>query len=146
MQLVCANVWETTMRPRFTDLRKEILDVINSADTPINVKQIVLQMKSQPDLSTVYRALDFLEKKNLIQSLSFSRRTFYYSVNPEGCGHFIACTNCHEIRCVKGCVSQWLQDKLEEEFQYHIQSHVLYFQGLCPECQHHNPKKERASV
>ena len=146
MQLVCANGWETTMRPRFTDLRKEILDVINGADTPINVKQIVMQMTSQPDLSTVYRALDFLEKENHAHSLSFSRVTFYYSVNREGCGHFLACTNCHEIRCVEGCVSQRLQDKLEEKFQYHIHSHVLYFQGLCPECQHHNHKEEQAPV
>ena len=45
---------------KLTKKRQQILNLIQSSDTPINAK--FLKSKVDFDLSTVYRALEFLEK------------------------------------------------------------------------------------
>ena len=51
---------------KLTKKRQQILNLIQSSDTPINAK--FLKSKVDFDLSTVYRALEFLEKNNYIFS------------------------------------------------------------------------------
>ena len=48
---------------KLTKKRQQILNLIQSSDTPINAK--FLKSKVDFDLSTIYRALEFLEKNNL---------------------------------------------------------------------------------
>jgi len=130
------------MKSRLTDARREILRVIDEAEKPLNAKIIEKRMKSQPNLSTVYRALDFLEAKKFIHSVSFSGVKFYFT-NKKGNGHFLVCKECHEILEFRGCVAENLQKKIQREYDYKITDHVLYFQGLCMECQSYLNKKKR---
>ena len=70
------------MKPRLTELRKKILQVINASGRPLSAKNIFEKIPSRPNLSTVYRALDFLEKEKYVHSVSFSRIKFYMSKRP----------------------------------------------------------------
>jgi Fur family ferric uptake transcriptional regulator len=131
------------MKTRLTDLRKEILSVISKAEKPLNTKMIGKRIISRPNLSTIYRALDFLKGKRYIHSISFYGVTFYYT-NKKGHGHFLICKNCHEIHEFDDCVVKNLQKKLQEKYDYRITDHVLCFNGLCSECQNYLAKKAKA--
>lgn len=123
------------MRPRLTDLRQEILETIRSASIPVNTKAIIRHLSSGPDVSTVYRALDYLETQGYIHHISFSRTKYYFTDSDGGCGHFLHCRNCHEIRRFETCSAADLQESLQERFQYRISRHVLSFEGICSDCQ-----------
>ncbi len=130
------------MKQRLTKLRKAVLEVINDADKPLNVKVIKKRMRVPSDLSTIYRALDFLEKNRFVNSVSFSGVKFYFT-GTKGNGHFLICQECHEILEFGGCVAENIRKKIQKKYDYRIADHVLYFTGLCPECQSHLDKKAR---
>jgi Fur family ferric uptake transcriptional regulator len=141
MQLICAYDWEIVMRPRWTGLRKEILRVIDESEKPLNAKAVMNRIPFDPNLSTVYRALDFLEREKCIQSVSFSRIKFYYTETEKCGGHFLFCDSCHEIRGFDECVAADLIGKIQAQFKYTITGHVLYLQGVCSDCQTYQNKK-----
>ncbi len=130
------------MKSRLTDFKKEVLSVIDKAEKPLIAKAILNRMNSEPNLSTIYRALDFLRRKKYIQSVSFSGVKFYFT-GKKGNGHFLVCKECHEIIEFEDCIALNLQKKIQEQYDYKITDHVLYFKGLCPECQKYLKRKEK---
>jgi len=131
------------MKSRLTDLRKEILSIIDEAEKPLNAKMIEKRIKSKPNLSSIYRALYFLETKSYINSVSFSGVRFYYT-KKKGHGHFLVCKKCNEILEFEDCVVKNLQQKIQKQYEYKITDHVICFNGLCLECQNYLNKKAKA--
>jgi len=130
------------MKFRLTDLRKEILNVINKAKKPLNAKIIKKRLISQPDFSTIYRALDFLERQKFVYSVSFTGVKYYFT-SKKGNGHFLVCKKCREILEFKDCVAESLQERIQQKYNYKISEHVLYFEGLCSKCQNYLNKKSK---
>jgi Fur family ferric uptake transcriptional regulator len=130
------------MAAKLTILRREILTTIRTARRPMSVQLIAQGLRSNPNLSTIYRALTFLEDQDLVHSIAFSGRRFYF-VNVRGHGHFLICKECHEILDFTDCVVARLQKKIQRRFSYKITDHILFFKGLCPECQNYLDKKLR---
>ena len=123
------------MNSHLTRIRKEILNIVESSERPLNVKNIQIRLRSRPDLSTVYRALEYLEQNGYIQFLTLGRTRYYFQPRSSGCGHFLTCSSCHEIMKVQECVSESVQEMLEARTHYEIHRHVLFFEGICPDCQ-----------
>ena len=92
------------MRPRMTALRKTILNIIETTSTPVSARWLQTRLTENPNPSTVYRALDYLETHALVQSVSFSRVKFYFMGREKGGGHFIFCKNCCEIQAFEDCL------------------------------------------
>ena len=132
------------MRPRLTELRLEILDAVKSSEMPINTKTIINQITSNPDPSTVYRALAYLETEGYIHSISLSRMKYFYYDEEKGCGHFLHCRSCHEILQFEECAVDEIQNGLQKRFKYRISKHVLSFEGVCSDCQSYLDKKTNA--
>ncbi len=130
------------MKQRLTRLRKAVLKTINDAEKPLSAKILKKRIRAKSDLSTVYRAVDFLEKNKFISSVSFSGVKFYFT-STKGNGHFLICQECHEILEFGGCVAENIRKKIQKKYDYRIADHVLYFTGICPECQNHLDKKAR---
>lgn len=123
------------MRKSFTELRKEILNLIDQAEQPLTVKEIHDRLISKPNLSTVYRALEFLLKKGLIKTISFSLEgKFYYSGKKEH-SHFIYCKECSKIEEFDQCFAENIQHSIEDKLDYKITDHFFYFAGICNSCQ-----------
>src|SRR3989339_746680 len=123
-----------------TNLRKEIFSIIDHSDIPVNVKTITDQIESNPNLSTVYRALDYMEKKGLIQSIAlFDGVRFYCS--GEKHTHFIICRECHEIKGFDHCNADAILKSIENELNYKVTDHVFYFTGFCGDCKKTIEKK-----
>jgi len=123
------------MKPSITELRKTILTIVEKSDKPLMVKSIYKQLYPKPDLSTVYRALDFFQKKNLLQSINFFNNVQYFFSSKKPHSHFILCKECHHIDAFKNCPAHSLEKELENQFKFKIYDHFLHFIGLCKECQ-----------
>jgi Fur family ferric uptake transcriptional regulator len=130
------------MAPKLTPLRREILSVVQSEDKPLSAKQIMRRMLVQPNLSSIYRSLEYLVICNLLQSVSFSGIRHYFIGN-KGKGHFIICKGCKEMITFDECIAEKLQKRIQERYHYTITDHVLYFEGFCTECRSHFEKREK---
>ncbi len=121
------------MTRKLTPVRQAVLDTLEAATLPVTASILHHQL-DQYDLSTIYRALEFLESLGLIESLSFfGGERFYYA--GRGHGHFLLCQSCHEIIPFDDCAAMDIQERLAERYGYAINQHSLTFQGLCPHCQ-----------
>lgn len=123
-----------------TQLRKEVLDYIRTVEKPVNAKVIAKRIDSDPNLSSIYRALDYLESKNFIQGISFSRTKYYYPKNATNCGHFIHCRECNEVQPIQECFLN--HDKLDGSITpFEVTGHLLLLEGYCPECKAYLQKR-----
>jgi len=134
------------MRTKLTELRKEIVSLIENAETPLNARKVRGRMSSQPNLSTVYRALEFLDANDYVSSVSFSGVRFYYTGEHPGHGHFLFCRECHNIQEFDECVVIPLQRRIQEKFDFQVTGHVLYFEGLCADCRRYLEKKSHSLI
>ena len=121
------------MIKKFTRKRQIVLDKILDYDKPITAEELMRLIDEGFNLSTVYRALEFLEEKGLIKSISFDGNLRYF-FSSEGHHHFLYCERCHSIQTFNECAAERLQKKVEEEFDYEIKDHVFYFTGICEAC------------
>ena len=123
-----------------TPKRQLVLDIIESSDQPLSSQDIFSLKEEDLNLATVYRTLNYLEKNNLIEAFSLfseSRGTvrFYFRKSSPHL-HFFFCQRCHHFTPFRDCsFSQKAQEEIEAKYQHKIQSHVLYFTGICRACQ-----------
>jgi Fur family ferric uptake transcriptional regulator len=112
-----------------TKNRKEILEIISDSKKPLNVKQI--KAKVSFDTSTIYRALDFLEKLEYVHSVIFDNEKYYFR---DKNGNFIICNSCKEIEVfpVRTVIKE--ENTLQKEFGFLPLSHIFLFKGLCKKC------------
>ena len=130
------------MEASLSDMRRDVLGIVEQAEKPLNAKAIAEHLDPQPSLSTVYRALDHMERRGLVQSVAFFNGTrYYYGGNRDA--QFILCRECHEIREFERCNAFEIRETLEREFDYRLSGHVLYFKGICPDCRVSLDKKAR---
>jgi len=118
---------------RLTNYRKEILGIIQNSDMPLAAKSIALRLESSPNLSTIYRSLDYLEKNKLVKSIFLSENLKFY-LDITNHSHFLFCLNCNEIERFDICFADKIKSELEKSFDFDIQDHCLYFTGLCKNC------------
>ena len=119
---------------RLTKLRKEMLEHVISSDTPQSAKMVISNMIKKPDLSTVYRGLEYLERKKYVNSVIFFDTRYYYSAKKKYQGHFIVCTRCSYIAEFRECRMKPVEKKIKEHFDFNVTDHVVYFRGVCAQC------------
>lgn len=118
---------------QFTKKRQMIYEVLKKADKPLRTEQIKKRLNEKMNLSTVYRALDFLEEKNYIESASFGKTVrFFFCKNRFK--HFLYCERCSDIQIFDVCAAKALEEVVLKEHRFQINSHIFYFTGLCEKC------------
>lgn len=122
-------------------IRKEILEIITLEKKPLSARLIHSHLKLKPDLSTIYRALEFFESNNYIRSISISGIKLYYLQKNDGHGHFLSCRECREVIEFKECIAGDLKDMLQNKFNYEITGHAIFFEGLCRDCRKYLTRK-----
>lgn len=108
-----------------------MLNLVQSSSTPVNAK--ILKSQVDFDLSTVYRALDFLEKNNYIFSFDFENEKYYFK---EENANFFICDICKHIETVpEFSVSETQKEKSAlEKKGFSLLSHLSIFKGKCNDC------------
>ena len=122
------------MKSRTTELRQEILQIIEAINVPLSVKEIHNSLDQKADISTIYRALQSFQKQEKVLSLSFYGNTQYYYSSTNSHCHFIICNKCHRIDSFDQCLAHKIESNVKENLDYAITSHVFYFQGVCRPC------------
>ncbi len=119
--------------------RTSILEILDQKKQPVTVEQVFidLQKKGIPaNLSTVYRILESLNAKSLVQKrrISGDHKTFY-ELNHMLHRHYIVCLVCKKILAIDDCPLEKYEKKIEEKTNFKIEGHNLDIYGYCPECQ-----------
>lgn len=118
----------------FTDLRKEILKFIEDSEQPLTAKKIHSLLEPKPNLSTIYRALDYLCDKGYVKSIYFASEGSYFYSSKNSHSHFVFCQECTEIKVFDDCFAEKIQSNIEDKFNYKITDHIFYFSGVCNTC------------
>jgi len=128
---------------KLTSIRKKILSFFKKQTKPIAYDKIIDYLKKNNisfDRSTVFRNLNFLEKKRIIQKVNFGDNVSRYElVEEKNHHHHIVCLNCKKVidffdedldKLVKK-----IEKKFEESKKIKIKSHQFEFFGYCKKCQ-----------
>ncbi len=124
------------MRPRLTDLRIDILNNFKQALLPMSAKDIHAK-QPQTKLSTIYRALEYLESNGDIESITVSCKCgtirYYHISNPHQ--HFFHCEICHSFFQIQNFEIKNIENLIAKKNGFIINRHLLYFVGKCKNCQ-----------
>ncbi len=119
----------------FTELRKKILEIVRNSKSAVTADKVLESIRpEEPDLSTVYRALAFLEQEGLIKSVTFDCSTRFYHSAENHPVHFLHCMKCHQTESFNRCFADQLEEAIKREHNFEITDHVFYFLGLCNKC------------
>ncbi|MDY6065920.1 MAG: Fur family transcriptional regulator [Finegoldia sp.] len=122
---------------KITKPRKIILKIFEESKDPLSAEEIhkIYSKKNKSSLSTVYRNLKKLEDIGLIDVVFEMDGIAYYQLKKADHSHRIICKNCGKVIAIDNCPLEGIEERLEEETGFAIDSHLLEFRGLCPDCQ-----------
>ncbi|BAK98661.1 putative Fur family transcriptional regulator [Oscillibacter valericigenes Sjm18-20] len=120
-----------------TKQRESVLSILEHSDTPLSALDICSKMEKSGDtswMSTVYRVLDFFEKKGVvIKTRVMNNEMAVYELNRFKHKHYAVCMNCHKIIAMDNCPMEKFIPELEED-DFHVMGHNLEVFGLCKDC------------
>lgn len=126
---------------RNTKHRAAILGILKQSEQPLTAEQVFLELKEREtpaNLSTVYRVLDVLTDKRMIQKLSITGGRSLYEYNRMVHNHHLLCLGCKKILAIGSCPLGDYEKTLAEKTDFSIEGHKLDIFGYCPECRREN--------
>ncbi len=121
-----------------TRARKAALDALVAAERPLSAAGVCAAIDLDCDQATVYRALHYLEERELAESFilhcdEHGTERYYVSAGA-GHNHWFHCEACHRFIDLGKCRIGDLAAEIERENGVQVRRHVLYFTGLCGNC------------
>ena len=140
MRLTERKVTATLRRQgyKLTPQRRAVIRAIASGQdhlTPIEIYGKVHQDHPDIGLVTIYRTLELLAELKLICELHTGNSRPSYTIGAEGHHHHLTCNHCGKVIDFTGYNLTELEQRLTLETGFKIDSHMLEFTGLCPDCQ-----------
>jgi len=128
-----------------TKARGAALAALRNADRPLSAAGVLSSIGIDCDQATVYRALHYLEARELAESFILhcdEHGTERYYVAADGPHtHWFHCEACHRFIDLGACRIGDLAREMESERGIRVRRHVLYFTGLCAECADGSPQE-----
>ena len=122
-----------------TEGRNRILDVLSNNDQPLSVEDIIKHLgKKAPDIVTVYRTLETLKNKKVLNEVTFKdgvSRFEMTSLDGEHCHHAV-CTSCGVAEHIHDEKLEKALDTVSSHLKLfkNISEHSLEFFGVCKKC------------
>lgn len=123
---------------RFTELRKQVLELVCKAEQPLGAYQLLDELRDSGRSAappTVYRALDFLLEQGLVHRLA-TNNTYLACAHPQRphAAVFLVCSACGHTREVHtpGVIDEL--GKLADQFEFAINHASVEVTGLCSRC------------
>ncbi|APC41884.1 Fur family transcriptional regulator [Clostridium estertheticum] len=121
---------------RVTKARKSILEIILESSDAINVNVIYDLLKKEDikiDLSTVYRTLDLLESKKIVNKFDLGNNMYNYIINNNSHKHIIECDLCHK-KMVIDCPIPQIEEQIKAKTGITLTESHVYLKGICKDC------------
>ena len=124
---------------QLTPLRQRILQMVWGSHKPVTAYEVLSELaKTQKNAAppTVYRALDFLEKRGLIHKLE-SLKAFIGCIEPtrNHTGCFLICKKCRSVQEKLNFDRDDFFMKITRSDNFKVESWVVEIEGLCASCQ-----------
>jgi Fur family ferric uptake transcriptional regulator len=124
-----------------TKARAAVIKTLEAAHQPMAAEDIFVKIKESglsTNLSTVYRTLDLMENKGLVEKSMVGGGKAMYELAGLGHKHHLICTNCSKMVSVDICPFDKMEMQVGKATNYDITGHKLELYGLCPECKKAN--------
>ena len=123
---------------RNTPHRRKIIGMLEGASQPQCAEQIFLVLKLEDtsiSLSTVYRVLETLAKKGLVEKIHIMNedRFSYKMIQKKHTHHFI-CLRCHKMIELPECPMESMEKSLKDSDNLQVIGHRLEIYGYCSRC------------
>lgn len=126
--------------------RKTILQVlVENAGKHLSAEDVLFILRGKNikvGQATVYRCLDSLAQKGILDRLDFGDGAHRYEINNgEDDAHFhhhLVCRECGKVIDFDEDLLEGLEKSIERERSFHILNHQVTFYGVCRECQQQN--------
>ncbi|MCK5842342.1 MAG: transcriptional repressor [Candidatus Sabulitectum sp.] len=121
---------------RMTKLKIEIVDLFLEGSCGLSVKDVIARLASNPDVSTVYRAMNSLTLKGFLRHSVGSEGVVQYRCTsafyPDH-GHF-KCVKCGGTIAVRRKLPEDFLRVLEVEYGVSVKSASFLLEGKCLKC------------
>jgi len=121
---------------RITNARKSILEIILCSSEAINANLIYELLKKDDikiDLSTIYRTLDLLESKKILNKFDLGNNMYNYTISNNSHKHIIECDLCHK-KMVIDCPIPQIEEQIKAKTGITLTESHVYLKGICREC------------
>lgn len=122
-----------------TTNRLQVLQTLGESSSPLTAAHILKKVEQHHPINkvTVYRILDILVEKNLLERLSTGTRTTYFGMAPNKHHaphpHFF-CTVCGRIKCLSSESIHIDTTRLSVTSHAQIQRIEVRIEGICERC------------
>ena len=127
-----------------TKARQAALTILRSATEPLSATAVHKQIGNCCDPVTVYRTLHYLEEHDYASSFvlhcsEHGTERYYTAINIPGADskphhHWFHCESCHRFLDLGDCQLHDLVADHEKTHGIKVNSHTLYFTGICSDC------------
>lgn len=132
-------------RKRITPSREAIVEVLEERGKHLSAEEIYSYLKEKRQkvgMATVYRNLELLSQMGIVHRVNFGDGKEHYEIArvPALHHHHLVCTVCgraidyQDFRKEEHEFVEGLGRALEKKYGFLIQSHQLYFYGICKDC------------
>ncbi|SHI63038.1 Fe2+ or Zn2+ uptake regulation protein [Clostridium cavendishii DSM 21758] len=121
---------------KITKARLVIYDMLKQADSSITADYIYEKCKElgiDINLSTVYRNLEALELKDIIDKFDLGEGRNSFAIKKNKHKHTLECNLCHKEIEVP-CPMQQIEEMVRNQTGFVLTEHKLVLKGVCEEC------------
>ncbi len=123
---------------RVTHARRAVYESLEASSEPLSASEIAARLEGdegKPDLVTVYRTLEMLERCDLIVRIDRLNEGWRYAIRARSHRHSITCSACGGTSPLDTCELGRMERSLEQSTGFTNVRHSLQFYGTCPKCQ-----------
>ena len=118
-----------------TSARLAVLELLEKQSNPSDVSSVVENLENQVDQATIYRILEVLTKKGIINRFDFGEGKYRYELQKNH-HHHLVCDNCDRIEDIEVDFLKDMESRIRSKKGFLVKSHSLEFFGLCRNCQY----------
>jgi Fur family transcriptional regulator, ferric uptake regulator len=126
---------------RLTTKQKAILTQLEQLQEAVSAQQLYMELRQRGEslgLATVYRSLDLLKLRGLVQSRTTAHGEALYSPIQQD-RHYLTCLQCGSSVPLNFCPLQGMETQLRRSQAFTIYYHTLEFFGICEPCTQQTP-------
>ncbi len=123
---------------RMTKVRLAILKHLMDEHCALSAQDILNLLKKQelnPNISTIYRELQFLNQQDIAQEVVLKDGVIRYEYKEGQHHHHLVCNSCESIQAFEMDKHlESVESSIQKKRNFRVMSHSLEFYGLCASC------------